>query len=228
MEGYDQPVPPVPQPQDLPASPMGGGQGGVGFPSPQNHPEEQSKGGIMKWIIALIVIVIIIAGGIFAIRNFSGGESTDDASPTPNTLSSFATPTSTPTPTAAATPTPKPKSEVKVQILNGTGKAGEASFLKDEMEKLGYSDIEAANADSQDETVTTFSFDKDLSDDYVTEITKKLEEIYQDVRVRRSSLTDFDVSILTGPRKGTSATSESPTPSGSATPTASPTSSPES
>lgn len=233
MEGTNYQVPPVPQPQDLPAAPP---RGNVGFPGQaQQENSGSGKGGVLKWVGALIVVALIIVGGVFAIRNFTSEKSGDEASPTPDTLSSFATPKPTDTPTPSPSSTPKPKEEVKIEILNGTGTPGEASFLKTALEGLGFTEIEASNADNQDETKTTFSFNKDLSEVYVTEITKKLEELYSDVRVRRSTLEDFDVSIITGPRKGKEAgTSPSPsgspsassTPKASSTPTASPTASP--
>ena len=219
MEGYNQPVPPMPPVQEAPAP--------VGFPGgvhSANSPEPKKSRGIFKWIIALIVIAVIIFGGIYLLKNNPFGGSDSGASPTPETLSSFATPKSTPTPTPTSTPeaSPKPKSEVKIEILNGTGKAGEASYLKEKLEGIGYSDIEAANSDTQDEVRTTFSFDKDLSDEYVAEITKELESIYTDVRVRRSSLDEFDVSILTGPRKSAETTTDETEATASPSPTASP------
>lgn len=211
----NQPQPPIPhQPE-------------VSFPQPR---EPQSKGSNAKVIIAVVgVIIILVVGGWFILGNNAGGD--DTPSPTPNGgLSTFPTPaqTSTPEPTATATPEPVDKSEIKIEVLNGTGVPGEASFLQGELEELGYEDITAGNADEQDATDTVATYSRDLSAEVADEITERLEALYEKVTTRRATISGgYDISITTGTRKksGSSATS-SPTASSrarsSATPTATP------
>lgn len=184
------------------------GRGGKGFP---------------KWIAAVIGVMLILAiGGFFIVRSLGEPEETEPT-PTGSGLSTFPTPATTP----SSDPSPSPeardieRSEVKIEVLNGTGTAGEASFLQGELEDLGYEDIEVANADSQDETVTTVTFANDLPEEIVDEITEVLEDIYAEVETQSGSVSGgFDIRILTGPRAG--AASASPRSSASPSPSASP------
>jgi hypothetical protein len=220
-----------PQSQQAPVNPP------VSFPQPR-EPEGKSK--TMKIIIAVVGVIIIMAvGGWFVLGNNSGGGAS--ASPTPgNGLSAFPTPSTTEAPTTSPTPTAAPvnKSEVKIEVLNGTGVPGEAGFLQKALEGLGFEEITAGNADSQDETETVATYSRDLSPVIADEITEKLEELYTTVRTRRATISGgYDVSITTGPRKGAAATAKAsatatpkttatPKPSVSASPTASATATP--
>lgn len=198
-------------------------QNEVSFPQPKEPGGKSSA----KIIIAVIgVILIVVVGGWLILGNNTGGST---ATPTPvGGLSDFPSPTTeTPTPDPTATPTPAAKEDVKIEVLNGTGVPGEASFLENALTELGFENIEAGNADEQNSTETVATYSRELSPATADEITAKLEEIYDTVRTRRATVSgDFDVSITTGPRKAGSATA-SPKASvkASATPTASPTAS---
>ena len=52
----------------------------------------------------------------------------------------------------------KLKGKIAVEILNGTGKPGEAGFLQDKLKALGYTKIEVGNATSQNNISTTVTF----------------------------------------------------------------------
>lgn len=187
----------------------------VSFPQPRDM---GARGSNAKVIIAVVgVILIVIIGGWFILGNNSGGTT---ASPTPQGLSTFPSPTTeTPSPSPTATPTAPPKKEVRIEVLNGTGVAGEAGFLQDALKELGFVEIESGNAEEQDQEETVVTYSRELSPAIADEITAKLEELYTSVRIRRATISgDFDVSIITGPRKAGSATSSpvatsSPTPS---------------
>jgi hypothetical protein len=110
----------------------------------------KGKSPVIKLLIALIgVLVIVLAGAWFLLRG-DGEENDSYPTPTPGSgLSVFedATPEPTQTPMSSETPKPVDKSEISVEILNGTGVPGEASFLKKELEKIGFKEISAGNAD---------------------------------------------------------------------------------
>lgn len=200
----------------------------VSFPQPK---EPASKGLNVKIIIAVVgVIVIILVGGWLILGSSSGGSQTP--SPTPGGgLSPFPSPkTTTPSPEPTPSASPMAKSEIKIEVLNGTGVPGEASFLQKELEKLGFEDIEAGNADEQDAKETVATYSREISPEVADEITARLEELYEKVRTRRATVSGgFDISITTGPRKKGSATaSPKATAKASATPTASPTPTPTS
>jgi hypothetical protein len=190
----------------------------VSFPQPR-EPEARSSNA--KIIIAVVgIIAIILLGGWFILGNSSGSES---PSPTPSDgLTDFPSPatTATPTPSATSSPSPADKSKIKVEVLNGTGVPGEASFLQKELEELGFENIEAGNADEQDQTETIATYSRELSATVADEITARLEELYEKVRTRRATVSGgFDLTITTGPRKKTLGATSSPTAKASASPT---------
>lgn len=200
----------------------------VGFPE---APKKKS-GSPLKWVVLALGILVIVGGGGYFIMKSSEEDGAPKASATPTgALSALAT--STPAPQATSTPKasekPVDKKTVKVEVQNGTGTPGDAAFLKDALTKLGYTDIDTGNADSQTETTTTVTFDRDLSETVVKEITTELERLYTEVTTKKSTLAgDLSVRVVTGTKKSGSATKTatpkaSGTPKASATPTKSPT-----
>lgn len=199
----------------------------VGFP--QNPPRAKSKMSLVFFII--LGIILLIGAVIFFISR-----SANEAVPSPSPTSFFSAPSPTPTPEASpeASPTSEDKSELSVEILNGTGIPGEASYLQGQLKNLGYENVTAANASTQNETSTTVTFARDVSTAVKDELEAELEKLYTDVNVSTSStLSGVDIRILTGLRKGASpkasaasspaaSSTATPTASSSATPTASP------
>lgn len=196
----------------------------------QGSSSSKSSKGFPKWIIAIIgVVLILLVGGFFIVRSLGESEESEGPTPTPAGLSAFPTPNTTPTPEATPASGEVDKAEIKIEVLNGTGTAGEASFLQTKLKDLGYEEVQAANASSQDETETTATFSRDLPEEIVEEITEELEKIYTKVTANRGTVSgDFDIQILTGPRTGVATPTSSPRASASASPSpsSSPTASP--
>ncbi|EKE04964.1 MAG: hypothetical protein ACD_19C00427G0011 [uncultured bacterium] len=180
--------------------------------------QSKVKNGSSKWLIIFIGLLILGGAGIFF---FTKSANSPVATPT----SSFGvTPiedreTSTPAPTKS--PEPVKKSEISIEIQNGTGITGEAKLLQDKLKTLGYSDITVGNASSTDNTETTVTFLKTLSQTAQDEIKKMLEGFYKTVNVKTSSTQKSDVVIITGLRGN-----QTTKPSATATPRASSTASP--
>jgi len=67
-------------------------------------------------------------------------------------INSSPTPTSTPAVVVD-------RKVVSISVLNGTGITGEAAYLQDKLEALGYTDIKVANSSKQDyqKAMVTFS-----------------------------------------------------------------------
>lgn len=191
----------------------------VSFP----QPAQRKKGGIGKFLIIFLGLAILGVIGFLVFKGVSGGEATPTETPSVESISGSSDSSS-----SEATPTPEPvdKASVSIKIENGTGIAGEASYLQGILENLGYSKIEAGNADSQDNTATQITFSADLSQAVIDEITNKLSSVYESVKTNTSSSqTSSDVIIVTGLRKGATAkpaATDAPTSTTSPSPSASP------
>lgn len=193
-------------------------QPNVGFPGsmPQSvAPRPKSN----KWIyIAIIIFLLIIALITFLVfrgSSTSGEEELVEGTPVPTIEA-----TSSPTPT----PAPIGKDKVKIQVLNGTGVAGEAGFLQTQLKSLGYKIVDTGNSEKSDATSTTVNFSSGVDPVVVEEITTKLKALYKTVDTNTSSSsTTHDIVITTGPRKTAAATS---TPAATKSPSPSPTSTP--
>ncbi|MFV1917297.1 MAG: LytR C-terminal domain-containing protein, partial [Patescibacteria group bacterium] len=112
------------------------------------------------------------------------------------------------------------RENVSIQILNGTGIAKEAAYLSGKLEELGYSQIDAGNADSTDYVDTSVTFDETLPEEVIDDIMARLEEIYEEVNSDTSSdLGDYQVKVIIGYKKGYTPT---PTPTPTLTPTPEP------
>ena len=189
-------------------------------------PTTKPKKGFNK-LLLLIPLILLLAGGASYWLFFT--------KPSDTVNNSEITPT--PIVQTSSTPTPEPvkKEDIQIQIYNGTGIPGEAALLKTRLEKLGYENIETANADSKDFTAAEVQFPENMDIQAMTEISENLEEYYNDVQVS-SSGSGNTVKITTGIRKGyasptptkkpTASPTKSPTITGSITPTITPTPSP--
>lgn len=192
----------------------------VGFPGAAQQPPAPPKKN-WKWLIVLILFLIVIAGVTFFVFKSSRSSSTLEESPTPVTsLTNLATPE--PTATPGASPSTTDKSQVKIQILNGTGVAGQAGLLSDDLKSLGYTNITTGNASEQNMTDTQVTFSSTLGSDIVTEITTKLKGVFTNVITNNASLSNFDVQITTGQRKGETAPTNTSSPQATASPSATP------
>lgn len=168
-------------------------------PSAQSTPKAPKSGNgssKLKLFLYTLSIAFLVAGGILAFATFGIAN---------NPLTGIFTSVS-PTPSVVPTVTPTPiedvsvkKEEVKVQILNGTGKAGQATTVKNLLVDLGYSDIETGNAKSSDATDTTVVFYENTTQAIRDEIEKELKGSFSSVIARRDpSPSNYDVSITTG------------------------------
>jgi len=157
------------------------------------YQESQEKNA--KWLWLLIVLIIVgslvfaFVRGIGPFSRLSPFAKSEKSSPTP--ISSpifFASPSPEVSPGEATPESEKiDKNAAKVRVLNGSGKAGVASAVKDFLEGLDWNVVAVGNADSYDfeQTVLRFKEDfekyqealiSDLSDDYsVTTSSDSLE-----------------------------------------------------
>lgn len=186
----------------------------VATPQTSSYPvAPKQKSGGSKWLIIFIILLILGGAGIYF---FTKSASTPIATPTPSFNVAPIENKATSTPVATKSPEPVKKDEVSIEIQNGTGITGEAKLLSDKLKALGYSDITAGNAPTTDNTETTVTFSKTLSQTVQDEIKKELESFYKEVNVKTSTTQKSDIVIITGLRA-----SQTSKPQGSATPKAS-------
>lgn len=139
-------------------------------------------------IILLITIpLILLAFGI--IKN------PFNKIPAEQTILPTATPIASPVPTT--TPVPD-KSSVKIQVLNGSGVAGQAKKTADAITALGYNNITTGNAPDSTASATTVSYKSSTPKNFIEDITSVLKKIYSSVASSEAKLADFDVVIVTG------------------------------
>jgi hypothetical protein len=208
------------QQQEVQSTPFQSQESSNGVSFPTVGSEKKSNGGKTLLIIGILILVAILG---FVIYKSASKKSTDTALE-PSPFDNLTTPSSdqtvqTITPAPSASPAAKvDKTKIKVQVQNGTGIAGEAAYLQTQMGNLGYTNIKVGNSDST-VTTTTVTFSSKLDSGVVSEITQKLNSIYQTVTSNTSTSATFDVVIVTGLRKGsTPKPSTSPVASPSATP----------
>lgn len=191
----------------------------VSFPTVGS--EKKSGGAKTLLIIGILVLVAILGFVIYK----SAGKKSADASLEATPFDDLTTPSSNidvqpASPTPSSAPLVKvDKTKVKVQVQNGTGVTGEASYLQTQLGTLGYTNIKVGNSDTTT-TATTVAFASTLDSGVVSEITQKLNTIYQSVTTSTSTSTAFDLVIVTGLRKGETAKPSS-SPKASASPSAS-------
>lgn len=198
---------PVSTQQEAPQTPV---NEGVSFtPVPSQSPRKSKT----PFLLLLAVLAIGI-GAFFIIRGSTREEAT--ATPTP-----FVVGTTTTEPEPTQEPEEVDKSELSVEIQNGTGITGEAAYLQGILRNMGFEDIKAGNASTQDHVTTTVTFASDLSQTVRDEVVEKLKSIYKEVDAKSSGSQTVDILIVTGLKIGAT-----PKPAATATPTATPTASP--
>jgi len=193
-------------------------------PSPVSFPtvgQPQKSGGAKTLLIVGILILVAILG--FVIYK-SATKSSETVSTEPTPFDNLTPPAdqnvTVATPAPVATPKAADRGNVKVQVQNGTGINGEAAYLQTQLKTLGYTNVKVGNATSTNATATTVTFSSSLDAGIVSELTQKINSLYQNVTVNNSGSTTFDVVVVTGLRKGA-------TPKPSASPSASPTGTPK-
>jgi hypothetical protein len=156
---------------------------------PQSTPSSPKQ--IPLWVFIVIGLLFIALIGFLIFR------------PSPS-IEPLPTPNQTPTTTSTPSPTPGiSKTDIEIEVLNGTGIAGEAKFLQDKLIALDYKNITADNASHQDYQTTEAYFSDDIPETIITEIIAQLEDIYQ--KVSQKSFSDSQekfIRVITGLKKG--------------------------
>lgn len=103
-------------------------------------------------------------------------------------------------PTTEPTPTPKKvdKSKYQIEVLNGSGIAGEAANVQEILEDAGFSVGAIGNADSSSYTDTVIAANEDVEEEFINELKETLEKRGPVEVEELSSEEDGDVVVTAG------------------------------
>lgn len=91
------------------------------------------------------------------------------------------------------------KSVLKIQILNGSGVAGQASKIRAQLRNLGYENIEVGNLTGSKKSETMVSFSSTISTEIQDEITTEMDKTFSNVSTQENTASSsYDVVITTG------------------------------
>lgn len=151
----------------------------------------------------IAVAIFIIAGGfIFLSGSKLGGFQLLKFNPFAKGTSGIQV-SSSPSPISAASPETdqklSDKSQMAVEVVNGTGKVGQAGKVKAMLENLGFSDITTANADNPASIVTEVEFAGDISEEVRSEVESELKGIFETVEAGTlPSDSTYQIVVTTG------------------------------
>jgi hypothetical protein len=153
------------------------------------------QGGKKKLLLLFIIVFLfvgLLTSGFFYYLSTQKGS-----------LPGFAqAPTPTPT-TVPPTPTPtiteeENLSDYTIEVLNGSGTAGEAGRVSALLEEAGFEGIDTGNADAYDYTNTEVQIGKDVPATVYTQIEKALKDNYSVVKSKDAPNDEYDVTIIVG------------------------------
>ncbi|OGM10705.1 hypothetical protein A2Z22_05360 [Candidatus Woesebacteria bacterium RBG_16_34_12] len=160
----------------------------------------KSKKKKMFFILFILIIVAgVISGGIWYFNNNFKKEDSD-------TNVDNGSQVVTPSPEVSATPTQAQEvdtSEYSINILNGSGIAGEAGRVENLLSDIDFKVIDTANADSYDYVETEVQIKENLPDTLYNLIKESLENNYIVTRLDENLTEDseYDVVIIVGSQK---------------------------
>lgn len=186
----------------------------------QNPANGDKKSGLLKNILMFAGMVLggtllVMIGYFTAPKIMNAKNDKNTKSNKQNAAAANPAPTSTPTP--APTPSPEPKidlTSLKIKILNGSGKKGEATRAKKSLEDLEFSSISTGNADNFDYQDTEINYKPEYKEVF-RDLKKALSPSYNVVLGKELKDNDkYDLYIVLGSKKAQA--DETPTASESA------------
>ena len=155
--------------------------------------EKKSYGWLL--IVGAILAVIILLGGLLF---YYKGIQNSNIAPTP-------TPSPPPVITGEPAPTASPEAkldrmEYGIEVLNGSGKSGQAAAMQKILEEAGFKVDSVGNADDSSYTDSEISAKEGIKKDFLNELTKELSKTYV-VSKKIGKLPDdedSDITIIVG------------------------------
>lgn len=89
------------------------------------------------------------------------------------------------------------KEEMEIQVLNGSGIAGQAGKVKEQLEALGYKNIQTGNAEVNEEETTVILFKTSVASESAQEIIEGVKKVVKEVTQESTESAGVDVLITT-------------------------------
>jgi hypothetical protein len=171
-------------------------------PDTTKEVESKKSFNFHTFFILIIVFALIgaVVGGVYYYQQAMTGGETDQESVN-TTTEETVTPTSEPT----ATPEPVDLTTYQVNVLNGSGVAGEAGSVKSLLSDAGFDsdNISAGNADTIDFTDTILEYKEDTPQTVLDEVKSSLEDSYTVTFSEEllDNTSDYDIIVTVGEKK---------------------------
>lgn len=163
---------------------------------PRNYVETPKKAGFLKILTILLIIILlaVVFGALWYFRaNFTPQKAPQSVT-TSEPISTESAKLQTATSSAEI-------NDLTAQVLNGTGVAGQAGLVKDQLQELGLSDIETGNAEGAGGGDTVVVFADLVPQTLRDKIVNLLKEEFAGVEVQKAPNPLFDILITTGKQK---------------------------
>jgi len=150
----------------------------------------------VQYIIAAISLLCFVAAIFYAYPVFFPA--------TPKKLPVKVLPTITPKPTITTTPVSSPsakldKSDITIEVLNGSGIAGQATIIKNSLIDAGFIKIDTGNTEGETVSQSKVVFSSSVSLSFQEEIMQKLKKSLAAIDMQQVATSDaYDVVITTG------------------------------
>jgi archaellum component FlaG (FlaF/FlaG flagellin family) len=170
-----------------------------------------------RWNRKVIIASVLLAAGILGLLTYAGtklsariskkttGE-VSDVTPVPtanNTPEPTATPEATPTPVTSPTPTtpsvaPLEKKDVKVLVLNGNNKTGEAGKINTIIKNAGFTTEAPGNNPTKNVPSTTVTYKDPRAEALAQEVAKLIEPSYPSAKAVLDANATKDILVVLG------------------------------
>lgn len=162
---------------------------------------QNSSGGkkIFFFILILVIVAGLIGGGIYYYQTQMAPLDTES---TNEVMEKIAEPTSTPEEEEASPSAEMSLDTYSVNVLNGSGIAGEAGKVSTALEAEGFENIDTGNASSYDYIETEVSLKEEVPTTVYDAIKNALEDTY--IITKGDELdedSEFDIEIIVGSKK---------------------------
>ena len=117
---------------------------------------------------------------------------------TPAAVKPTTRPSPTVTPAPLATPSAQLLSQTTVQVLNGSGIAGQAAAVEARLREAGFTSLVTGNSPRVNTGVTQMVFSKELPQNVRQWISGVVQSLYPDATTREGTDTQYDAIITTG------------------------------